>query len=147
MIQGEDFLVVAENLAKGSTEGDWRTAVSRAYYGAFHAARRLFQDLGFQVPQADQAHAYLWMRLQNCQDAGVAPAGSQLNRLRGDRNRADYELQLDVSDLDARFAVLEARKCLRTLALATAEPTKSQVTAAIRDCERNVLRHVTWQGP
>jgi uncharacterized protein (UPF0332 family) len=147
MIQGEDFLVVAQSLASGTTEAEWRTAVSRAYYAAFHVARRLLGDLGFQVPQGDQAHAYLWMRLGNCGEATISAAGPQLNRLRGDRNRADYDLHHDISDVDADFSVLEARKFLQTLTLATVQPVRSQITAAIRDYERNVLRNVTWQGP
>jgi uncharacterized protein (UPF0332 family) len=42
-----DFLSLATRLATGATEADWRTAVSRAYYAAFHVARRLFADLNF----------------------------------------------------------------------------------------------------
>ena len=147
MILAQDFLVVAELLAKGASEAEWRTAVSRAYSAAFHAARELLRDLGFQVPQGDQAHAYLWMRLTNSGEAAISSAGSQLNRLRGERNRADYDLHLDVSDVDARFSVLEVRKFFQTLTPATVEPVRTQITATIRDYERNVLRTVTWQGP
>jgi uncharacterized protein (UPF0332 family) len=35
-----DFLALAARLAGDATEADWRTAVSRAYYAAFHVARR-----------------------------------------------------------------------------------------------------------
>lgn len=45
-----DFLLVASRLAAETTEADWRTAVSRAYYAAFHVARRLLADLKFTVP-------------------------------------------------------------------------------------------------
>jgi hypothetical protein len=31
-----DFLPLAARLAGGTTEADWRSAVSRAYYAAFH---------------------------------------------------------------------------------------------------------------
>ncbi len=51
-----DFLLVANRLTAGATEADWRTAVSRAYYAAFHVARRLLADLKFNVPRADRAH-------------------------------------------------------------------------------------------
>ncbi len=36
-----DFLSLAARLAADTTEADWRTAASRAYYAAFHAARQL----------------------------------------------------------------------------------------------------------
>ena len=37
-----DFLPLATRLAAGTTEADWRTAVSRAHYAAFHAGRAEF---------------------------------------------------------------------------------------------------------
>src|SRR5712692_3941849 len=71
MITGLDFLTLAETWIQGTTEAEWRSAVSRAYYAAFHEARQLVRDLGFVVPRADQAHAYLWLRLSNCGDPQV----------------------------------------------------------------------------
>jgi len=62
-MNGRDFLPLATRLAEGTTEADWRSAVSRAYYAAFHVARRLFFDLKFTVPRADRAHQYLVFRL------------------------------------------------------------------------------------
>lgn len=38
-VSGDDFADAAATLALGSQEMDWRNAASRAYYGAFHAAR------------------------------------------------------------------------------------------------------------
>ncbi len=64
-MDGRDFLPLANALAAGPTEAEWRTAISRAYYAAFHVARQLVMDLGFVVPYADRAHAYLWYRLSN----------------------------------------------------------------------------------
>ena len=46
MMAGPDFLPLAGRLVAGTTEPEWRTAVSRAYYAAFHVARRLLEDLG-----------------------------------------------------------------------------------------------------
>ena len=54
---GADFLPLAHDLAAASSEPEWRTAVSRAYYTAFHVARQLLEDLGFRVPRADRGHA------------------------------------------------------------------------------------------
>ena len=44
-----EFLKVALSLLAGASEADWRSAVSRAYYAAFHVARNLvvvLPDLG-----------------------------------------------------------------------------------------------------
>jgi hypothetical protein len=86
---GRDFLVLAYSLANQSTEAAWRSAVSRAYYAAFHVARQLLTDLGFRVPFADRAHDYLWLRLQNCGEAPVETAGAELKELRKYRNYAN----------------------------------------------------------
>jgi len=90
---GEDFLSVADSLLEGSSEADWRSAVSRAYYGAFHVARRLLHQCGFLVVSGEQAHAFMWMRLANSGHPDVVAAGKDLSELRRNRNWADYELE------------------------------------------------------
>jgi uncharacterized protein (UPF0332 family) len=37
-----DFQDTAERLARGATEADWRSAISRTYYAAFHFFRKFF---------------------------------------------------------------------------------------------------------
>ena len=103
-----DFLVVANILLAGPTEASWRSAVSRAYYAAFHAARLLLRDLGFKTPRADQAHAYLWLRLSNCGDSQLQVAGQRLKDLRGERNRADYDIDVAMIRTNAATHVHEA---------------------------------------
>ena len=76
---GSDFLPLANQLAAAATEPEWRTAISRAYYAAFHVARQLLEELGFRVPWADRAHAYLTIalkQLRSCPDTtrGLEPA-------------------------------------------------------------------------
>jgi uncharacterized protein (UPF0332 family) len=53
---GRDFLSTARRLAGSGNKSDWRSAVSRAYYAAFHVARDLLAGLRFQPPRADRAH-------------------------------------------------------------------------------------------
>jgi uncharacterized protein (UPF0332 family) len=76
-----DYLTLAGTLSTGATEAEWRSASSRAYYAAFHVARRLLFGLGFYVPQADKAHGYLWLRLSNAGHTDVVRAGRQLARI------------------------------------------------------------------
>jgi uncharacterized protein (UPF0332 family) len=147
MIEPEDYLKLAERLVQESTEADWRTAISRAYYAAFHTGRGLLQDLGFRVPRAGQAHAYVWMRLSNCGEPTIAQAGGELNHLQGVRNRADYDFERDFDQADAQLVVRTARVLVQTLATGLVPPTRAAITTAMRDYERTVLRSVTWQGP
>ena len=102
---GREFLTIARQLASSSTEAEWRTAVSRAYYAAFHVAREVMEDLRFAVPRADRAHAYLSRRLANCGHSRTQQAGTDLIVLRGDRNQADYDLHRSMTPQLARLHV------------------------------------------
>src|SRR4051794_2044477 len=126
MIRPSDFLDLADALARGVLEAEWRTAVSRAYYGAFHEARELLLALRFRVPRAAQAHAYLWLRLSNTGDAQVNLAGSELSALHGERNRADYDSHQTVARAEAQRAAAIGRQVVHWLTQARVEPLRSQ---------------------
>jgi len=143
-MSGRDFLTVAVQLAAGTAEAEWRTAVSRAYYAAFHVARRLLRDLGFVVPRAERAHPYLIYRLCNCGEPVVQRAGQELESLRRQRNQADYDENVAVSQQAAADAVRLAQHALSTLDAARQEPTRTQITDAMKVYERDVLNDVTW---
>jgi uncharacterized protein (UPF0332 family) len=141
-----DFLSLAEALITELSEADWRTAVSRGYYAAFHVARELLEACGFVVPRADQAHAYLQLRLVNCGHADVGEAGRDLGDLRRLRNHADYDLDQPFPHAEANRFVLLAGDVIRLLELAATEPTvRVRITDGMKDYERDVLKTVTWQ--
>ena len=145
MIDGQEFLDLAKRWSAGSSEAEWRSAVRRAYYAAFHRARRVLRELGFQVPRGDRAHAYLWRRLSNSGEAQVQTAGSDLNSLRGDRNQADYEVDRTLSRREALLQVESASRIVQILNAAAVEPARAQVTEAMKRYEEDVLKEVTWQ--
>lgn len=145
MIRGEGFLTLAESYVAETTEADWRSAVSRAYYAAFHVARDFLSTLGFETPRADLAHAFLWRRLGNSGHAPLALAGSRLNQLRGERNRADYDLNLDLAWKDAQAAVRSAAMIIAEVQNLSPEECR-QATEAMKTYERDVLRESTWRN-
>jgi uncharacterized protein (UPF0332 family) len=140
-----DFLPLATRLAKGGTESDWRTAVSRAYYAAFHVARLLFADMNFVVPRADRAHQYLVFRLSNCGESTVEQAGRDLDTVRRLRNRADYDEIPALTQAQADAAVQLAGTIVQVLDIATREPARTRMRDAMISYERDVLHDVTWQ--
>jgi uncharacterized protein (UPF0332 family) len=140
-----DFLVLARQLTAGPAEADWRTAVSRAYYAAFHVARQMFTNLGFRVPRADRAHQYLVFRLSNSGESGVEQAGRDLDTLRRLRNRADYDEIPALTQAQATAAVQLASNIIQVLDLATQEPARTRMRDAMIAYERDVLHDVTWQ--
>ena len=95
---GHDFIACAERLAQSSAEAELRSAVSRAYYGAFHEALSLLRDSGVRLPKTEQVHVKVGFCLRDCGDVMAAKAGRQLELLRNERRAADYELG------DARFS-------------------------------------------
>jgi uncharacterized protein (UPF0332 family) len=147
MILPDEFLTLAETWVPGQSEGEWRSAISRAYFAAFHVATDLLTGIGFQVPYGPQAHAFLWLRLSNCGDPVTCNTGSDLNSLQRWRNKADYDFSHSLTQPTAQAWVRTAHQVIERLRQANVDPVRSQITAAIRDYERNVLRHVTWQGP
>jgi uncharacterized protein (UPF0332 family) len=141
-----DLLEVADDLLGGLKEAHWRSAVSRAYYAAFHEARRLLQQSGFTVPNGEKTHAYLWLRLSNCGQPDLAHAGAELNDLRSQRNWADYDFDQPLAQSTAADYVNAGHDIVNLLEQAETMPALvSQITAVIRVYERDVLKEVTWQ--
>ena len=142
-----NLLDVANDLLAGSREADSRSAVSRAYYSAFHMARLLLQQCGFAVPRAEQAHSYLWLRLSNAGRSDVNQAGLNLNDLRSKRNGADYDLHRPFDKAPAFLCVQTAGDIVKLLDQVPGLPhVQQQITDAIRVYERDVLRQITWQA-
>src|SRR5579864_4737976 len=126
-MNSREFLILAQSLLAGGAEAAWRSAVSRAYYAAFHVARELLDSLGFAVPRGERAHAHLWLRLSNCGDAQTAATGAALNGLRQDRNAADYDLHRPLTQANAAKSVRMAEHAILLLEAAAAEPLRSLI--------------------
>jgi uncharacterized protein (UPF0332 family) len=145
-MNGRDFLSVADDLAAGLTEAEWRSAVSRAYYAAFHVARDLLSQCGFDVPRVEAAHAYLWLRLTNAGHPDVQYAGLDLRHLRIARNRADYDLDLPFTQASAFAQAQTAADIIQLLEAVGADTVvRTRLTDAIKIYERDVLGEVTWR--
>jgi uncharacterized protein (UPF0332 family) len=99
---GRDFMACAEKFSQGSTEAELRSAVSRAYYGAFHDVLALLHVCGVWLPKTEQVHVKMGFCLRDCGDPDAANTGRQLDILRSRRKVADYDLN------DNRFAARSA---------------------------------------
>src|SRR5436305_1899156 len=90
-----DYLAAAQQWALATTplleEAILRSAISRAYYAAFHEARDYLANHGDTgIPTGGRAHAYVRDRFRNDPDTNRQQIGQYLDRMRLDRNRADY---------------------------------------------------------
>src|SRR5689334_15946755 len=104
-MNGTDFIQFAGRLAARPHEPAvvYRTAASRAYYGAFHLAQDLLVQLGFVPSRLDNAHVFVQHLLIGSGHVGAASAGRLLENLHGSRLKADYDLAFEPAD-EHRFA-------------------------------------------
>jgi len=100
-VQASEFQDTAERLAHGTTEGDWRSAMSRAYYAVFHFFLDFFLAQGLDLGSGAQAHSSLYMGLNNCGEPTVAPIANDVDDLRRSRVLVDYNLNATVKQCEA----------------------------------------------
>lgn len=92
MMNAHEFISVATQLIAAEGEGRLRSAVSRAYYGAFHVARQFLVDCGVIVPIDFATHRNVGWCLTHSAESSIVDAGGRLESLRKIRNLADYDL-------------------------------------------------------
>lgn len=142
-----EFWELSKELMRRTDEACHRTAVSRAYYAAFHRTRDFLTLLGFRTRQSDQAHAGLYRRLSCTNRDELDEAARSLMNLRGLRNAADYE----IVPFFAKSAVAQVADCVQEiferLDLPRDAAELNSITETIRAYERDVLCEVTWQKP
>lgn len=139
---GIDFLNLASDLSQSGDESRLRTAVSRAYYGAFHATRDLLYEVGIQLPRGEKDHAKIPYCFLNCGNPIGQELGKRLESLRIDRNAADYDLA------DNRFnnpvvvaaRIQSAKQIFHLISLSRVEPGKSAVQPGLLKYARDILR-------
>ena len=141
-MDGADFLHLAVRLSGGATEAEWRSAVSRAYYGAFHLARGVVESCGVMLPKTADAHDKVQWCLHHADNSELSVIAETLNSLRATRNLADYDL--GTRQFAKREGVLvalgRAQRIVDGLAKVTSEPSFSDVRVAIRNYASNTLR-------
>jgi hypothetical protein len=91
-MQWSEFQHTAERLSLGTTEGDWRSALSRGYYAVFHYFREFLFANGLDIGRGGPSHFNLYAGLLHCGIQPIAAIASRLDRLRELRGYADYDL-------------------------------------------------------
>ena len=101
------FLDSAKALGRGNTEIDWRNAVSRAYYAAFHRCRSIAESLDPNLDTTTKGgHAAVIDLLQQSPAPRTQVSlGYMLDACRKQRNIADYEIELDFSQVSCHTTI------------------------------------------
>lgn len=133
-IDSRDLMSVATKLWSLNCEASKRSAVSRAYYAAFHEAKKWHSQLPEPGSCGDSrpgTHEFLINQLANPigktkKDKALAAKSkelsSELERLRALRNFADYDINENF-DMSDHFALMvEVKDLLRSLGVSFAPP-------------------------
>ena len=115
MFDWKDFLSLAERLAReGNDESSQRTAISRAYYAAYHAAAAYVAAKGFV--RGRHSHEKVWAAVAADPGAGRGDVPEKAERLRRRRIAADYRIPFPGEVVkQARTAIDEARDVIEAL--------------------------------
>jgi uncharacterized protein (UPF0332 family) len=130
------FQYLAERLSeRGTHPAEFRSAISRAYYAAFHLGLNNLKEMGFPIVQNQQAHGEVYRHLNNSRDRELVIAASMMNDLRTKRNHADYELdRLDVEEKkNAKMLVRQAARLIEAIERRCNSESRSQIIDAIQD--------------
>ena len=93
-----DFLELAQRLSRNENEASLRTAVSRSYYALHNRMSNFLSCEGFQLDEDYKRHKQVYQWLHNCGIEDIESVASDLDDLRGERNRADYEMNATIAD-------------------------------------------------
>ncbi len=107
------YLYLAEELRKESvssslslSEARFRSAISRSYYAAFCGARNFLRDFRKEViPSTPAAHRIVREIFENSINERELSVAADLERLRIDRNRVDYNDKVGGLDSMSDFAI------------------------------------------
>lgn len=133
---GDDFIGLATRIVlsgTGNPEARFRSAVSRAYYGAYHLAASFLRGLGAKIPKNSDCHIAVYRLLINSGNAEAQEAARLLDDLRRARNEADYDLDEKrlASQASARADVEIAVALQAVLKQCQQEPAASAIKASI----------------
>lgn len=89
-----DYLRLAKKLAEQDDEASHRSAISRAYYAAFHLARRYVHNQSpGELRKTGEDHYRVWNYLSRGARRQEQAAGVSGKKLCDARKMADYDLQ------------------------------------------------------
>ena len=116
----KDFIALAETLYHqanhlGQEEACLRSAISRAYYGAYGLAREVARRKGVPLSGTPQDHAVVTRHFRRAPEPLLRKVGLELGRLRRMRNQADYDEHFPRVEKETLLALKRARQIQKVL--------------------------------
>ena len=137
-----DFLQIATNLSNGSKPAEFRTAISRAYYAAYHVGVGFLNGMDCHISEWPSGHAEVSRDLNNCGNHELSKAGSQLTDLYSKRIVADYKLNKTKYDdqQNTQATVMQAERIIGILDQYVSSPSRIETAKVIKEYRKKVSR-------
>lgn len=114
-----DYLALPQNLAGQtivvSEQAKFRSAISRAYYAAFHQATQVLVEKDRLTIPLQNVHKFAIAQFQNHPDPIRQKIGDRLQVLRGYRNQADYESSTSITANTCQESLTLARRIILSI--------------------------------
>jgi uncharacterized protein (UPF0332 family) len=110
VVQGKEFYELSGKIHQGNLGDEeicFRCSINRAYYGAFHVAKKY---VGLE-DKKDTTHAYVINQLRR----RMRYLGDSLGSLYDYRWKADYNLSIDITKSDAEKIIKKAYIIINTI--------------------------------
>ncbi len=130
-----EFHHLALQLVNESSPAHLRTAVSRAYYAAFHVGVEILSSMGFRISTGTAGHGEVRHLLNNTGDPEISKVGSQISDLHSKRLDADYRLYKKSTEnkKTANALVKQAGRMIAILDTRCSGSERSRIITAIKE--------------
>ena len=109
----KDYVKLAEDISTiGDNEANYRTAISRAYYGTFCHARN---KKALTSEEHENIHWKVINTLKESRNKNEKFAGILMDSLRRNRNKADYDDEYRIGSSIAKKSIKKAKYILELL--------------------------------
>ncbi len=135
-MDGRRFLEIAQELIQGGTEGHFRAAAGRAYYGLLHEGWAALKRWSIVQQPRESVHSFVRLRFTFAANQDLKKVGDIMDSLVQLRNQADYHLATPgpfALPKEATDAVNKALRAVTLLDAVEADPVRRlSAIAAIR---------------
>ncbi len=139
----ERFLELARILKGGpGTPENYRTAISRAYYAAFHVGVEALRSIGIRPSDGPGGHGEVVRCLGACGASDLQEAGIRLKILHSRRRQADYKLSdLNVETRqEADLACLDSKEIIDQVNSLASKGPNAAAISEMRQFARDILK-------
>jgi|SRR5262245_31387490 len=127
-MDGRRFVEIAQELIQGGTEGHYRAAAGRAYYGLLHEGWAALKRWSIPQRPRESVHSFVRLRFTYAADKDLKKVGDIMDGLVQLRNQADYELTTSgpfASPKRAEDAINSALRAVTLLDTVEGDPVRT----------------------